>query len=286
MKLKTKQHISGMLLVLPFLVGCFIFYFLPFIIGIYYSLTVGLKDKTFVGLQNYIQLFNNQSFLLALKNTALFMGIGIPALVVLSLCLGVLLNSLGKKGKIFQGLLIIPMIVPISSIIKVWQIVFDDYGIINRVLSESGIETQQFFQGRWAFFIVVLIFLWKNCGYLSLIYSVALANIPVSCVEAARIDGSGKRKIFTKIVIPLLRPTTFFVLLLAVINSFKIFREVFMLTGEYPDTAIYFVQHYMNNNFYNLNYQKLSSASTILSIFIIIVVGIMYLRERKSVYME
>lgn len=233
-----------------------------------------------------MQLLHNQSFLLALKNTVCFMGIAIPLLMLFSLLIAALMNYLGKAGKVIGGILLIPMIVPIASITKVWQIAFADQGMVNGILSAAGMETQNFFKGNWAFIIVVLIFLWKNCGYLALIYSVALSNIPTECIEAARLDGGGRIKIFVKVVVPLLNPASFFVLLLSIINSFKIFREVFLLTGEYPDTAIYFVQHYMNNNFYNLNYQKLSTASVILSAFIILIVAVVYSRERKSVHME
>ncbi len=275
-----------MIFAAPFLAGCTVFYFFPFIISIFYSLTIGLKQKTFAGLQNYMHLLHNQSFLLALKNTVCFMGIAIPLLMILSLLAAVLINSLGKAGKALGGILLIPMIVPIASVTKVWQIAFADQGMVNGMLSAAGIQTQHFFNGNWAFIIVILIFLWKNCGYLALIYAVALSNIPADCIEAARLEGGGRIKIFVKIIVPLLTPASFFVLLLSIINSFKIFREVFTLTGEYPDTSIYFVQHYMNNNFYNLNYQKLSSASVIVSIFIILTVAVVYSKERKSVSME
>lgn len=111
-----------------------------------------------------------------------------------------------------------------------------------------------------------------------------MSNIPGNYVDAARMDGAGKWKIFYKIVLPLLRPTTFFALLISIINSFKIFREVYLLTGQYPDTKVYFIQHFMNNNFYNLNYPKLSSASVILSVLIVFVVLIIFLRERGGNY--
>lgn len=284
MKLQKKQNRMGVLLVSPFFIGCTVFYFAPFIISIYYSFTSGGKEKQFVGINNYIQLFQNQSFLLALKNTVLFMGIGIPILLCTGLLLAKFLCYLSKFADTVRGVLIVPFVIPVASVIKVWQILFDDYGILNRIFTEFSLETQQFFQNGWVFFVLILIFIWKNCGYVALIYSVAMSNIPGNYVDAARMDGAGKWKIFYKIVLPLLRPTTFFALLIFIINSFKIFREVYLLTGQYPDTKVYFIQHFMNNNFYNLNYPKLSSASVILSVLIVFVVLIIFLRERGGNY--
>lgn len=284
MKLQKKQNCMGVLLISPFFIGCTVFYFAPFIISIYYSFTSGGKEKQFVGINNYIQLFQNQSFLLALKNTVLFMGIGIPILLCTGLLLAKFLCYLSKFADTVRGVLIVPFVIPVASVIKVWQILFDDYGILNRIFTEFSLETQQFFQNGWVFFVLILIFIWKNCGYVALIYSVAMSNIPGNYVDAARMDGAGKWKIFYKIVLPLLRPTTFFALLISIINSFKIFREVYLLTGQYSDTKVYFIQHFMNNNFYNLNYPKLSSASVILSVLIVFVVLIIFLRERGGNY--
>lgn len=286
MRMGRKRAFWGVLFITPFMLGCAVFYFLPFLVSLYYSMTEGFSDKTFAGLTNYIELFQNQAFLLALKNTAVFMLIAIPLLIAAALLTGLLVHSLGKFGKIVQGILILPMIVPIASVIRVWQILFDNSGVLNHILSVLGIGEQHFFQGGWAMALVILIFVWKNFGYLSILYSVAILTIPGGCIEAAKLDGAGKWKVFGKIILPFLNPTTFFVLLLAVIDSFKIFREVFLLTGEYPDTSIYFIQHYMNNNFYNLDYQKLSSASTVLTLCIVIIVATVFRKEKRSAYME
>lgn len=283
MKRKTKRSILGLLFISPYYIGCLVFYFLPFLVGLYYSMTEGFGNKRFAGFKNYVRLFQNEAFLIALKNTVIFMIIAIPLLMVAALFTGMLVHSLKDFGKAIQGILIVPMIVPIASVVKVWQILLDDSGVVNHLLSVLGMEEQRFFQGGWAMVIIIFIFIWKNFGYLSIFYSVALLAVPAECVEAARLDGAGKYKIFTKIILPFLQPTTFFVLLLAIINSFKIFREVFLLTGEYPDTSIYLIQHYMNNNFYNLDYQKLSAASTVLTLCIVLVVALVFRKERKSV---
>ena len=130
--------------------------------------------------------------------------------------------------------------------------------------------------------LVIFIFVWKNCAYNIILFSAGLRKIPREVREPAYLDGANRAQVVTKIVLPLLRPTTFFVILLTVISSFKIFREVYLLYGQYPDEHLYMIQHFMNNNFYNLNYPRLSAASIVLSIFIIVIMLIFFRIERRS----
>ena len=130
--------------------------------------------------------------------------------------------------------------------------------------------------------LVILIFVWKNCAYNIILFSAGLRKILKDIREVARLDGASGIQIITRIVIPLLRPTTFFVFLLTVISSFKIFREIYLLYGMYPDEHVYMIQHFMNNNFTNLNYPRLSAASIVLSIVIIAVMLVFFLIERRN----
>ena len=171
---------------------------------------------------------------------------------------------------------------PIASVVYVWQIFFDDYGVINNLLQKMGLDTVSFFKGPWSMALVIFIFVWKNCAYNIILFSAGLRKIPKEVREPAYLDGANRAQVVTKIVLPLLRPTTFFVILLTVISSFKIFREVYLLYGQYPDEHLYMIQHFMNNNFYNLNYPRLSAASIVLSIFIIVIMLIFFRFERRS----
>lgn len=280
--LKTKYNIQGIVFIIPFFCGTVLFYFIPFLLSVFYSFTSGMNNSQFVGLQNYIQLFHNKSFLLALKNTILFLGIAIPLLLSISLGIALFLQQTGTLWEIIRGILLVPMIVPIASTVMVWKVLFDDYGILNHVFQELFGQAVLFLESGWAFVIVILIFIWKNCGYLALIYVAALSNMPREYLEAARIEGGHGWKILKNVTIPYLRPTTFFAFLVSMIEAFKIFREVYMLTGKYPDTSIYFIQHFMNNNLMNLNYQRLSSACVFLSILIFLIAAIIFWREKSS----
>ena len=280
---KRKEYIIAMLFILPSLAGITVFYIVPYIICFVKSLYVG---NTFVGIQNYIQLFQNNTFLLALKNTAVFTVAAIPLLMVISFLIALFLNSFKKISSFFRSALLIPVVVPVASLICVWQVVFDDYGAINGVLNFFGFNTIEFFNSEWSMAMIIFIYIWKYCGFCVILFTAGLANVPQSLYEGARLDGANSFKLVTKITIPMIMPTTFFVFLMELIYSFKIFREVFALFGDYPNSNFYFLQNFINNNYYNLNYPRLSSASIILSAFMIIVLLAFFIFERKHSFAE
>ena len=134
---KRKEYFTAFLLILPSLIGIAVFYVIPYIICFIKSLYIG---QNFVGLTNYIQLFSNNTFLLALKNTAVFTVIAIPLLMMVSFLLALFLNSFEKISSFFRSAFLIPVVVPVASLICVWQVVFDDYGAINGLLNTLGFD--------------------------------------------------------------------------------------------------------------------------------------------------
>ena len=283
MKRKRKEHLIAFLFILPSFAGIVVFYIVPYIICFVKSLYIG---NTFVGIENYIQLFKNNTFLLALKNTAIFTVVAIPLLMVISFLIALFLNSFKKISSFFRSALLIPVVVPIASLICVWQVIFDDYGAINGLLSSLGLNTVEFFNSGFSMVMIIFIYVWKYCGFCVILFTAGLANVPQSLYESARLDGANSFQIVKKITIPMITPTTFFVFLMELIYSFKIFREVFALFGDYPDTNVYFLQNFINNNYYNLNYPRLSSASIILSVFMIAVLLVFFIFERKHSFAE
>lgn len=280
---KRKEYLTAFLFVLPSFAGIAVFYIVPYIICFVKSLYVG---NTFVGVQNYIQLFQNGTFLLALKNTGIFTFTAIPILMVASFLIALFLNSFKKISSFFRSSFLIPVVVPIASLVCVWQLIFDDYGAVNGLLKLLGLNTVEFFNSEFSMVMIVFIYVWKYCGFCVILFTAGLANVPPSLYESARLDGAGSFKILTKITIPMITPTTFFVFLMEIIYSFKIFREVFALFGNYPNENVYFLQNFINNNYYNLNYPRLSSASIILSLFIIIILLAFFIFERRHSFAE
>ncbi len=280
---KRKEYVAAFAFVLPSFIGIAVFYVVPYIICLVNSLFAG---NSFVGISNYIQLFQNNTFLLALKNTAIFTLIAIPLLMVISFLFALFLNSFKSISLFFRSGFLIPVIVPVSSLICVWQVVFDDYGAINGFLNSMGFDVVQFFNSKYSMVMLISIYIWKYCGFCVVLFTAGLANVPQSLYESARLDGANSFQLVTKITIPMITPTTFFVFLMEIIYSFKIFREEFALFGNYPNENVYLLQNFINNNYYNLNYPRLSSASIILSLFIITILLIFFMLERKHSFTE
>lgn len=280
---KRKEYLTAALFILPSFIGIVVFYIVPYIICLVKSLYIG---DTFVGLTNYFELFQNNTFLLALKNTAVFTVVAIPLLMLVSFLIALFLNSFKKISSFFRSAFLIPVVVPVASLICVWQVVFDDYGAINTLLNSLGLNTVEFFNSEFSMVMIIFIYVWKYCGFCTILFTAGLANVSQTLYESARLDGAGSFKIVTRITIPMITPTIFFVFLMEIIYSFKIFREVFALFGDYPNENVYFLQNFINNNYYNLNYPRLSSASIILSLFLIVVLLVFFIFERKRSFSE
>ena len=283
MKYKTRTRIAAALFILPSFLGILIFYIIPYIICFLNSMYSG---GDFTGVANYAELLENNAFWLAMKNTAVFMGVGITLLLVISFLLALFFNSFKKISAFFRSALLIPVIVPSASLICVWQLFFEDKGVINGILNSFGLDSVKFFGGGFSMVMIIFIYIWKNCGFCVILFTAGLANIPEQYYESARLDGASKLKTVTKISLPLITPTAFFAFLMAVIYSFKIFREVFVLFGDYPDENVYFLQNFINNNFKNLNFAHLSSASIVFSIFLILLLLVFFIFERKRNFLE
>ena len=126
--------------------------------------------------------------------------------------------------------------------------------------------------------VVIIMFLWKNLGYNMILFLAALSNIPGDILEVATLEGAGPVYKFFHLKLRYLSPSILFVTILSLINSFKIFREVYLLTGDYPD-ALYMIQHFMNNTFSLLEYQKLSSAAIVMSLVMAVIIAILFAAE-------
>lgn len=281
-KLKTRQSIAGFIFALPSLAGFALFFAIPFAISIYYCFTQGIGGVEFVGFQNFIDLFHSNSFLLASQNTIIFNAISVPAIIILSFLLSLLLNSRIKGLPVFRSFFILPLVIPVASVILVWNILFNEYGVINNILIKFGfagnIDWIKSDQSMW---VLVLLYLWKNCGYNVILFLAGLSNIPREYYESARMDGAGPLACIKNITIPFLIPTGFFVFMMSIVNSFKVFREAYLLAGSYPSLKIYMLQHFMNNNFMNLSYQRLTTAALIMAVVIALLVFILFRIEAR-----
>lgn len=281
-KLTDTNTLFAKLSVLPSLAGVMIFFIIPFIIVIWYSFLDNPINKDFVFFRNYETLFKNNAFTTAAKNTLILSATSVPIAVVLSLGLASLLDSKIPCKSLFRTFFLSPMMVPVASIVLIWQVVFHYNGTLNNYLAQ-WFEAQpvDWLKSSQGMIVVVLLFLWKNLGYNMILFLAALNNIPRDVLEVAELEGAGRFYRLIHIKLRYLSPTLLFVTILSLINSFKLFREVYLLTGDYPFADLYLLQHFMNNTFKSLDYQKLSAAAMIMSIVMIIIIGTLFILENK-----
>ena len=280
-----QEERAALAFLLPSLGGFLLFYLIPFIQSFGMSFLSSPINGHFVWLKNYVSLLTNPVFGKAALNTLIFTGIGVPALVALSLMLAMALSSklLGRKA--LATMFLAPLVIPVASVVLVWQVLFDNNGALNSLLANIGIARVDWLKSDWARYVIMVLFLWKNIGYDMVLFMAALAAVPVEQLESADLDGANAFQKFRHIIWPRLLPTTFFVLIMSIINSFKVFREVYLLAGAYPHDSIYTLQHFMNNMFSSLDYQKLTSAAFIMAAFIAGLVSLLFwLRKRVGRY--
>lgn len=261
--------------------GVLAFFIIPFLVIVYYSIIDNPIQTNFVGVKNYVQLAHNQAFLQALGNTFRFSVIAVPLAVILSLLLAMLLDCRIPGKSIFRTIYISPLVVPVASVVLVWQVMFDKNGALNSIIKGMGADPVNWMDSVYNQFIVLSLFLWKNLGYNMILFMAGLGNIPMELIEVAKLENASSWQIFWKIKIRYLSSTVFFVMIISLINSFKIFREVYLLTGGYPYGNIYYLQHFMNNQFEKLDYSKISTAAVIMSVFMVIIIGLLFIVEDK-----
>ena len=274
-KFKRQDFLQSLAFLSPSLLGVGVFFIIPFFVVLYYSLIDGVATRNFVGLDNFINLFQNKAFLMASKNTLHFSLLAVPLAIILSLALAVMLESRIPGKSYFRSFFLSPMMVPVASIILIWQVLFNYNGTINEILNLRI----DWLQSDHAQYVVLILFLWKNLGYFMILFMAALNNIPKDLLEVADVEGASEAYKFFNIKLRYLSPTILFVAILSMINSFKVFREVYLLAGDYPYESLYMLQHFMNNTFKSLDYQKLSAAAVIMAIVLVVVILLLFKLE-------
>ncbi len=278
-----KKGVRGKRISLLFLslsiIGVLVFFVIPFLVVIFYSVVDNPISHNFVLFDNYVNTFQNGAFQQAAINTIKFSAIAVPLAVILALILAMLLDSKIPFRSQFRTFFLTPMMVPIASIVLIWQVLFHYNGMVNDIIGVFGAGKIDWLKSDYAQVVIIILFLWKNLGYNMILFMAALSSIPQDILEVAVLESAKPRQIFFYIKLRYLSSTLLFVTIMSLINSFKVFREIYLLTGNYPYPTIYMMQHFMNNTFGKLDYQKLSSAAIMMSIVIVILIGILFLTE-------
>ena len=278
---RSRDRINGWLWLAPSFLGVAVFYIIPFFVIGYYALIDNPIQRNFVLFDNFTALFRNQAFRLAAGNTLKFSLVAVPLAVALALLVALMLEARIPLKSQFRTFLLSPLMVPVASIVLIWQVLFHYNGVVNEFVAIFGVDKIDWLQSEYNQLVVVVLFLWKNLGYNMILFMAALSNIPRELLEVADVEGSGPlHKLFT-IKLRYLSPTMLFVTILSLINSFKVFREVYLLTGDYPYEGLYMLQHFMNNIYRSLDYQRLAAAAITMAIVMVIIIAVLFIAENR-----
>lgn len=261
----------------PSLLGVLVFVLVPFLDVIGRSFKTVVTNR-FVGFQNYKTIFGNMAFQLAVKNTFRFTIVCIPLLVVIGLLIALPVSRM-KSGGTIKSLYLFPLAMPTATIVIVWKTVFYRQGFLNLLLSRIGEWTglwgeihKDYLGSSAALWVLVFSYIWKNAGYTIVLWLAGLLGVPGELSEAARVDGASEGQCFFKVVLPNLKGSLYTIVVLSFLNSFKIYREAYLVAGAYPEQNIYLLQHLFNNWFVNLDFDKMAAATVCVGGFLFIVI--------------
>ena len=264
------------LLAFPFAAGFLLFYIIPFLGSVLYSFFTTTRLTDFVLFKNYADVLGNKFYLLAFGNTMRFSGVAVPLLVVFAVLLSLLLYALFERLPGAKSAFLIPLLMPSAALVAFWNMLF---------IQGLGIGTgdaAQLLGNVDPILPVVIFFLWKNAGICALILCSRIMAIPTEIYEAAQMDGASSFRIHFHITLPIIVPAIFFTIIFGLVQSFKVYKEVFLLYGAHPTNSLYFMQHYVNNKFRKLDYPSLSAGSVIFAAGLLAVVGIIFLCYRLT----
>lgn len=275
MRRNRKNILKGLLFIAPNYVGFFIFTLIPMVTAIVISFTkwkMGHMD--FIGIQNYVSLFQDTSFYKSFFNTALFVLGTVPATMAIGLGMAYFVDRYAYGKGLIRTIMFLPYTANIVAVCYVWMMLFQPtYGPVNQwILKISETAPGWLTSSEWALICIMILQAWMYVGYCMVIYLAALKQVPSDLIEAASIDGASKCRQFIHIILPSLSPTTFFILITMLINSLKIFAPMNIMTDGGPgdSTSVLVFQSYITA----FRYNDMGTASAISTILFLIILGI------------
>ena len=286
---RRKEGLVAAVMVAPNLIGLLVFMVVPTVISILMSFTDWnlLNTSSFIGLANFKEAFSDPLFWKTLKNTVIYVFWKVPFNIFISLILAVLINQRMYGRTFFRAILFLPMIASSVSVALLWQPLFDmSSGMLNKILTTIGLPPSTWiYDPKTSMMSVVIVALWKEIGYYMVMFLAGLQSIPSTYYEAASIDGASAARKFFSITIPLISPTTFFVMIISIIGSFQIFDLTTVLTAGGPsnstNTLIMYV-YQAGFRFFRMGYA--SALSTILFVIVLIFTIIQDKLSKKWVF--
>lgn len=288
--MRKKNALWGLAFLAPQLLGLIFFAIIPLVSAFVLSFMEwdGFGERAFAGAENFIYQFTSSDFWTATYNTVLYTILTVPVGLFISLLLAVALNNI--KGKeMYRLFYFMPVVTSSVSIGVIWMWILNgDLGILNQVLAMIGIAGPDWLTNTSLVMIsIAMLSIWWQLGYNMVIFLAGLQGIPKSYYEAAEIDGASTYQKFRNITLPMLSPTTFFVTIMAIIGSFQVFDQSFVMTNGGPGKASYtMVFHIYDNAFVDFRFGESSAAAMILFVVILIFTLVQFKLQKRWVYYE
>ncbi len=259
---------------LPSVAGVLIFVLLPFLDVIRRSFLTAVTEE-WTGFHNYELIFANQAFRLAVRNTIRFTLVCLPLLIGIGLFVSVQLSRL-KNVQFIKSCFLFPMAMPAATVVLIWKMIFSRQGFLNGGLAGLGLLSEGAFPDymgtRASFWVLVFSYIWKNLGYTIVLWLAGIFAVSEGLTEAARVDGATQRQCFWYVIFPNLRGTLYTITVLSFLNSFKVFREAYLVAGSYPHESMYLLQHLFNNWFVNLELDKMAASAVCIGLVLFAVI--------------
>ena len=282
-KKARKDFFTGMGFILPSLLGFLIFTFIPVVISLCLSFTSwnfmeGIEGIKFNGLANYIRLFSDEWFLNSYKNNIIFTAVTVPVLIALGLVMATIINKYIYGGGVVRTMIFIPYIASVVAVCTVWMVLLQpSYGPVNEFFRSIGIANPPGWLAdfKWSLPSIMIIYVWQQVGYYSIVFLAGLKGLPEDVYEAAKVDGASSIRQFFSLTVPLTSPTTFFLTIMGIIGSFKVFDQISVLTQGGPGSSSSVMAYYVYRtafDYFEMGYANTLAWALFVLVFIVTLV--------------
>ena len=282
-KKARKDFFTGMGFILPSLLGFLIFTFIPVVISLCLSFTSwnfmeGIEGIKFNGLANYIRLFSDEWFLNSYKNNIIFTAVTVPVLIALGLVMATIINKYIYGGGVVRTVIFIPYIASVVAVCTVWMVLLQpSYGPVNEFFRSIGIANPPGWLAdfKWSLPSIMIIYVWQQVGYYSIVFLAGLKGLPEDVYEAAKVDGASSIRQFFSLTVPLISPTTFFLTIMGIIGSFKVFDQISVLTQGGPGSSSSVMAYYVYRtafDYFEMGYANTLAWALFVLVFIVTLV--------------
>lgn len=280
---KMLRSATGLAFIMPSLIGFLVFTFVPVVISLFLSFCdwnfmQGFDGIEFVGLKNYIKLFSDDWFLSSYKNNITFTVVTVPVLIALGLVIATIMNKYIFGGTAVRTMFFIPYICSVVAVCSVWMVLFQpSYGPINQLLFKLGAENPPKWLADydWSLISIMIVYIWQQVGYYAIVFLAAIKGVPDELYEAASLDGAGAIRSFFNVTVPMVAPTTFFLTIMGIIGSFKVFDQISVLTQGGPGNSSSVMAFYVYRTafeYYDMGYANTLAWALFVLIFVVTMV--------------